>query len=119
MNAQFPSSKRRLSVDVTANKTLTASDSGTIQNVVADGVTVTLPASATAVIRSSGVPKTDGPAGTGDNKSQAIIVSGTVSGLGATGAGTFTLAKASQEVEDELVIVNGVLLHVVGAWVRS
>lgn len=33
-------------VDVTSNKTLAATDAGVVQNVIVDGITVTLPATA-------------------------------------------------------------------------
>lgn len=120
MSVQNPSDKRRVSVDVSSNKTLAAADAGTVQNVIADGLTITLPASATATVRSGGVPVSGGPVGTGTNGSQAIVVTGTVAGLGsASGAATLTLAKADQEVGDEISFVNGVISNVVGAWVRS
>lgn len=115
----YPTSKRRRAVQVSANKTLTASDAGIVQDITADGVTITLPATATAVVRSAGV-KAGGPVGSGANKSQAIVVTGTVAGLGsASGAATLTLPKASQTVGDEIEVVNGVITRVVGAWVRS
>lgn len=115
---QTPSDKRRQSANVTANKTLTASDAGFVQNVIVDGVTVTLPAAATAAIRSGGVPA-GAPIGSGGNKTQTIIVSGTVAGYGgASVAATFTLAKAVQTVGDEIEFVNGVVTRVIGTWVR-
>lgn len=109
----------RASVNVSANKTLAAGDSGTVQNVVADGVTITLPASATAVVRAGGVTA-GGAAGSNSGKSQAVIVSGTVAGLGGGAlAATLTLAKADQRVGDEIEVVNGVITRVVGAWTRA
>lgn len=119
MSVQNPSDKRRVSVNVSADKTLTAADAGTVQNVVADGVTITLPASATATVRAAGVPA-GGPVGSGSGGSQEVVVTGTVAGLGgASAAATFTLAKEDQEVGDELKIVNGVVVEAVGAWTRS
>lgn len=118
-SVQNPSDKRRQSVNVTGNKTLAASDSGYVQNVIVDGATITLPASATAAVRAGGVPA-GGPVGSGGNKSQTIVVTGTTAGYGAaSGAATFTLAKASQQVGDEIEFVNGVVVRVVGNWVRS
>lgn len=110
---------RRKSVNVSANKTLTASDAGIVQNVIADGVTVTLPSTATAVVRAAGVPA-GAPVGSGSNKSQAVVVTGTVAGLGgASASATFTLAKANMIAGDEIAFVNGVVAYAVGNWVRS
>ena len=110
---------RRKSVSVSANKTLVAADAGTVQNVIGADVTITLPATATAIVRAAGVPA-GGPVGSGSNKSQRVVVTGTVAGLGgASGAATFTLAKADMVAGDEIVFVNGVVLHAVGKWVRS
>lgn len=110
---------RRKSANISANKTLAAADSGIVQNVIADGVTITLPASATQVVRAAGVPA-GGPVGSGSNGSQAVVVAGTVAGLGgASAAATFTLAKDDMIAGDEIAFVNGVVSHAVGAWVRS
>lgn len=110
---------RRQAVNVSANKTLTASDAGTVQHVIADGVTITLPSTATATVRSGGVPA-GAPVGSGSNGSQAIVVTGTVAGLGgASASATFTLAKDAQQVGDEIAFVNGVVTYAVGKWVRS
>lgn len=56
----------RLAVDVTENKTLTAADSGIVQNVTVASVILTLPATATQgswTVRDGGVAVTNGPAG--------------------------------------------------------
>ena len=110
---------RRKSANVSADKTLAAADSGVVQNVIADGVTITLPATATAVVRAAGVPA-GGPVGSGSNKSQEVVVTGTVAGLGgASASATFTLAKDDMVAGDEIAFVNGVVAYAVGNWVRS
>lgn len=110
---------RRKSVNVSSNKTLAAADAGIVQNVIADDITVTLPSTATAVVRAAGVPA-GGPVGSGSNKSQKVTVAGTVAGGGgASAAVTFTLAKDDMVAGDEIAFVNGVVTHIVGNWVRA
>src|SRR3982750_4137081 len=75
---QYPSDRRRQSVAVIADKTLALTDCGIVQDTQADGKVYTLPATtagATFTIRNAGVPKTSGPAGTGDNKSLLVTIS--------------------------------------------
>lgn len=104
-------------LDITTNKTLAATDSGTRQNVIADGLTITLPASATVgagycvVISVGGVPITSGPTGTGSNGQVGVVVA-TASGDGVTG-GQWTAAinkgltytKATGRVGDRITLV--------------
>lgn len=64
MSAQPNNIRGRKSVDVTANKILTAADCGIIQNVTVDGVVITVPATAAGMnfaFRNGGHPT--GPAG--------------------------------------------------------
>lgn len=109
----------RLTIDVTENKTLAATEFGWVQNIIADGLTLTLPASATVlsgstiVMRNGGVPVTSGPAGTGSNGSVGFVVT-PASGDGVTGNG-FTAAinkgvtyvKAQGNVGDEMKLSCG------------
>lgn len=108
----------RTTVDVTENKTLVASDSGIVQNVITDAITVTLPASAAAtvgatfIVRNGGVPKTGAPAGTGDDFSCLVKLapgaSDGISGLAFTAATNKAAlnTKATARVGDELVVVG-------------
>jgi len=126
----------RVSVDVSTNKTLTAADSGIVQNVVADGIVITLPATANGlnfIIRNGGAPVTNGPAGTGSDGSILVSVAPNASD-GFTGNG-FTAAvnkkalntKATSRVGDEISIEgNGTtgatgwtFCKVVGTWARE
>jgi hypothetical protein len=109
----------RLTIDVSADKTLAATEFGWVQNVIADAVTITLPASATVlagstvVLRNGGVPKTGGPTGSGDSGSVGFVVT-PASGDGVTGNG-FTAAinkgvtyvKSLGKVGDEMKLSCG------------
>jgi hypothetical protein len=109
----------RLWINVTENKTLAATEFGWVQNIIADGLTLTAPASATVlagselILRNGGVPKTGGPVGSGDNGSLGFILT-PASGDGVTGNG-FTAAvnkgvtyvKAEGQVGDEMVLACG------------
>lgn len=134
--AQFPSDKRRRSVNVSGNKTLTAADQGIVQNVIADGVVITLPSTAagsTFVIRNGGVPVSNGPAGSGSNASLAVTVSpaaaDAIAGNGFTAAVNKDAinTKATSTVGDEITLVGsgtaGVaawnIQELVGTWARE
>jgi hypothetical protein len=68
----------RRAVNVTEAKTLAITDQGIVQNVIADNVAVTLPATVvgyTFTVRNGGVPPTSGPAGAGSNKSAKVFLS--------------------------------------------
>lgn len=109
----------RLWIDVSANKTLSATEFGWVQNVVTDALVLTLPASATVLagstiaIRNGGVPVTSGPSGTGSNGTVGFVVT-PASGDGVTGNG-FTAAtdkgvtyvKAQGNVGDEMLLACG------------
>lgn len=109
----------RLTIDVSANKTLAAGEFGWVQNIITDALVLTLPASATVlagatiILRNGGVPKTSGTAGSGDNGSIGFVVT-PASGDGVTGNGFTALAdkgityvKASGNVGDEAVLACG------------
>lgn len=134
MPAPIPSDKRRNVVEVSSNKTFAVADQGTVQNIIADGLTLTLPAAGAAatgtkfVIRNGGLPVTNGPAGSGSNKSVGITItpgaSDTVTGLGFTPAankGPQNL-KATANVGDEISLMSGVnnwnVVETIGTWTR-
>lgn len=126
----------RQSVNVSTNKTLTAADSGIVQNVIADAITITLPATANGlnfVVRNGGAPITNAPAGTGIDGSVLVKVS-PVAADGITGNG-FTAAvnkaaqntKATAKVGDEITLegtgTTGVtawnFVYAKGTWARE
>ena len=103
--------------NIDTSKTLAVGDNGVIQNVIADGITITLPATGAAglyhfTIRNGGVPKTGGPAGTGDDASALITVapnaSDKISGLAYTAADNKAAldTKATAKVGDFITLVS-------------
>lgn len=64
--------------NIDTSKTLTLADNGVVQNVIADAITITLPATtagACFIIRNGGARKSGAPAGTGDDASVLVTVS--------------------------------------------
>lgn len=123
-------------VDVDSDKTLTIADSGYVQNVIADGKVISIPATATQgiwIVQAGGVPVTSGTAGsiTG-NKQQKISISpvaadqiqGGVDGT-AVDNKDLILAKATANTGDFCVIhntaeANGPLVaSLKGVWSRE
>ena len=114
-------------------KTLAEADNGVIQNVIADAITITLPATVvgtTYIIRNGGVPKTSGPAGTGDNGSVLVTIapnaSDKIMGAGFTSADNKAAlnTKATAQVGDYMVLVgdgvNGWMVQSYkGVWARQ
>jgi hypothetical protein len=108
----------RLWINVSENKTLAATEFGWVQNLIADGITLTAPASATVLagaeltIRNGGVPQ-GSTVGSGDDASLGFILT-PASGDGVTGNG-FTAAvnkgvtyvKAQGRVGDEITLASG------------
>jgi len=125
----------RTSVAVTGNKTLTAADAGIVQDVQADNVTVTLPATADGLsftIRNNGAKPTGAAAGATADGS-ALVVVAPVAADGVTGNGfTATVnkgasnTKATSKVGDEITVVgNGTtgvtawtVVYTKGIWAR-
>lgn len=123
-----------MAVNVTENKTLDADQVGFVQNIVADGLTITLPSVGPGLnytIRNGGVPKVGGPVGTGDDGSMAINLSpaaadkiqGGVSGT-ATANKDLINTKVTARVGDEVSIVGGAttawsVLGIKGVWARE
>lgn len=116
----------RISVDVTGNKTLTAADSGIVQNVVFDTAVITLPSTALGLeftIRNGGAKvNSGGPAGAvADNSVGFTVAPAAADGI--TGNG-FTAAtnkgalqtKASANVGNE-IRVSGTGAAGVTGWV--
>jgi len=118
---------------IDTSKTLAITDCGVVQDIIADGITITLPATVVGyyyIIRNAGVPKTSGPAGSGDDGSIAVTIAPNASDLVA--GGTWTAAdnksivntKATAKVGDELRIVadgvNGwMVVKQVGIWAKT
>lgn len=126
----------RKSVDVSTNKTLTAADSGIVQNVIKDGVVISLPASANSLVftvRNGGQAPTNAALGAVSDGSAGVSVS-PVSADGITGNG-FTAAvnkdaintKATSRVGDEITLVGTgttgatgyIVANVKGTWARE
>lgn len=108
----------RLWINVSENKTLLATEFGWVQNIIADGLTLTAPASATVlagaemVLRNGGVPA-GGTVGSGGNKSVGFVLT-PASGDGVTGNGYtaavnkgVTYVKTEGKVGDEMRLACG------------
>lgn len=122
--------------NIDTSKTLTAADNGIIQNVVADGITITLPATVvglTFTIRNGGAPASSGlPTASGADASVLVKVSPNASdqiaGLNFTAADNKAAlnTKATSKVGDYITVVGdgtaGVGWNVVqakGIWARE
>lgn len=110
-------------VDVTLNKTLAAADSGIVQNVIATGVTMTLPASALElnyIVRVGGVPPTSGPAGAVSDATETVNVtpngSDGISGLAFTAATGKGAVSVNGTVGDEIEISGSGTTSNAAAW---
>jgi hypothetical protein len=109
----------RMGLNIDTSKTLAATDSGIVQNVIADAVVITLPASAstnvgqTHIVRNGGAKPTGTPTGAVSDGSVGIVVT-PASGDGVTG-GAWTAAinkgvtftKSTSRVGDEVSLVAG------------
>lgn len=114
----------RSAVNVTSNKTLTAADSGIVQNVTVDGVVITLPAPA------AGTVFTIKNGGSYDGKVGITVspqATDGVSGNGYTAAANkgAVNTKATSRPGDEIVLHAGAagvgaynVAHVTGTWAR-
>ena len=121
----------RQSVDLTISKTLAASDCGIVQNVVADALTVTLPAAAAGlnfVIRVQGV-NAGSSVGSAANGTATLNIAATgtdtVQGFGFTPLATKgpVSSKATNQVGDEITLFGGAggytINSVKGVWTRQ
>lgn len=127
----------RYGVDVDTNKTLGIADSGLVQNVIATGIVLTLPATATQgswSVQVGGVPITNAPVGaiTGSKAQQLVQISPNASDKiqgGPDGTATddkdMILTKALSKVGDFMVVQNtgetngGLVIAYKGAWARE
>lgn len=123
----------RYAVNVTENKTLAAEDSGIVQNVIATGVVVTLPAVATQgvwTVRDGGVPATSGPSGAIVSAAVPTVdpnASDTVAGFNVEGteADGKYLQNTGGRPGDEITIANtgatngGLVVASSGDWLRE
>lgn len=124
----------RMAVNVTENKTLDADQVGFVQNVIADGLTITLPTVGPGLnytVRNGGVPKTNAPAGTGSDGSAVINLSPAAADKiqgGVTGTATANKdlinTKATSRVGDEVSLVGGAttawsVTGISGVWTRE
>lgn len=103
--------------NIDTSKTLAVADNGVVQNIIADGLTITLPATGAAglyyfTIRNGGAPKSGAPAGTGDDASVLVTVSPNssdkISGLGFTAADDKDAlnTKATARVGDYITLLS-------------
>ena len=107
----------RRSLSITANKTITDAESGQVQEVKKDGLTLTLPAAAagkTVRIRIGGDLVTGRPVGATANKGVGLTIVGTVCGLG-TASGALTSLKANTNVGDEVELISGAAIWYVAS----
>lgn len=122
----------RMAVDVTENKTLAIKDCGVVQNVITDGLNITLPATVVGyhyTLRNGGVKSTGGAAGTVSNGTAIVkITPGTsdlIAGMELTASDDDSInnTKATSKVGDEISIVgNGTtgwnITNVKGTWAQ-
>jgi hypothetical protein len=126
----------RYAVDVTEAKTLAAEDSGIVQNVIATGVVVMYPATATVgcwTTRDGGVASTDGPAGAivspalpkVDCNGSDTIAGFNVEGTEADGKYLYNTEANGAQPGDEITIMNtgatngGIVVAAKGDWLRE
>lgn len=110
---------------VTANKTLTAADQGTVQRVGADGVVITLPSTAAGLvftIQNGGAAPTGTPVGAAGDASVGLTIAPQaadgVTGFGVTTPAVnkgLTVTKANSLVGDEVTLEASGTAGV-GAW---
>ena len=123
----------RMAVDVTENKTLAIKDQGYVQNVVADALNITLPATVVGynyTIRNGGDAPTGAPVGAGSNESAIVKItpsaSDLIAGIELTASDDDSInnTKATARVGDEISLVgNGttgwnVVAPVKGIWAQ-
>ena len=122
--------------NIDTSKTLAAADIGIVQNVIADAITITLPATVVGMcftIRNGGVPaSTSVGSGTGSDGSVLVTIapnaSDQINGLNVTGQDNKALlnTKATAKVGDFVTLVGdgtaGVgwnVLYARGIWARA
>lgn len=125
----------RLAVDVDSAKTLAIADSGFVQNVIADGVIFTLPATASLgswTARNAGVKSPNGPKGTASSGTAGFQMSpnasdqvqGGVSGSAVDNKDIIN-TKATSKIGDEVTVANvgetngPIVTAIRGVWARE
>lgn len=127
--ANYTGANGRKFNDLSANTTLAQdTHAGVIQNIVADGKTITLPAAAAGLkffVRNGGAPVSGGPAGTGSDASVAVTIApngtDTIGGAGRTSANTSLVnTKATAKVGDYVALLGAsgkwVIVEQAGTW---
>lgn len=124
----------RMAVNVTENKTLDADQVGFVQNIIADGLTITLPSVGPGLnytIRNGGVVGTTTPAGATSDGTAIVTVSPAAADKiqgGVTGTATVNKdlinTKATSRVGDEVSLVGGAttawsVTNIKGIWARE
>lgn len=123
----------RMGLDIDTNKTLADTDCGLVQNVIADAVVITLPATVVGynfTVRNAGVKSTGGPKGTASDGTALVSISPNAADKIAGNAFTATdnkdalNTKATSRVGDEMQLVgdgaNGYMVtKVIGTWARE
>lgn len=125
----------RSAVDVTEAKTLAIKDCGIVQNVIADDIAITLPATVVGyayTIRNGGVPATGAPERSSDDGTMKVTVSPNandmICGMEVTAANDkdFVNTKATAKVGDEISLLgDGVadtgwlVTNVKGIWTKE
>lgn len=123
----------RYGLNIDTSKTLASTDSGLVQNVVKDGLTITLPATVVGyvfVVRNGGVKPTSGPVGAVSDGTNLVTIAPNASDQLIGNA--FTAAdnkaalntKATARVGDEVKLVgdgvNGFMFDSIkGIWARA
>lgn len=130
-SARYQLPDGRYARDIDTSFTAAAEDSGLVLNVVANSVTVTLPATATQgvwTIRDGGVPVSSGPSGAVTKASVVTVdpnASDTLAGLNVEGTeqdGKY-YKNTGGNIGDEITVINtgatngGLILSTKGDWV--
>lgn len=130
-SARYQLPDGRYARDIDTSFTVAAEDSGLVLNVVANSVTVTLPATATQgvwTIRDGGVPVANGPTGAVTKASVVTVdpnASDTLAGLNAEGTeqdGKY-YKNTGGDIGDEITVINtgatdgGLILSTKGDWI--
>jgi hypothetical protein len=123
----------RLAVNVTENKTLAITDQGVVQNVITDGIVVTLPATVVGysyTVRNGGDNAANTPAGAVSDGSMEVTISPNaadlIAGMQVTAADDkdFVNTQTTARVGDELQLLgNGTtgwnVVGVTGTWAKE
>lgn len=123
----------RMAVDVTENKTLAIKDCGVVQNVIADGLTITLPATVVGyhyTVRNGGVAASGAPERSGADGTALVTIlpnaSDYIAGMEMTASDADSLSntKATAKVGDEVSLVgNGTtgfnIVAIKGTWLQT